>query len=309
MRAFIQKRAQLLAILALMGLCLPWLSSWTSEEGGTGAWIVDLATHWQWLYWAGLVVFGALAVWADRRWVLLALALPLPWITASPAAPWANAPTGTISVLSANLHLDTTDPEPLRKRLAQFSPDVVVLLELSRSYAAGLQDFSEYPHRVLAPEDGPFGIGVLSRHPLRHSAVQRDEEGIPHVILDVMHEGQLVRLAAVHPMPPISAAYRQKRDVRLLQVAEDMAQEGVPSIIAGDFNTTPWSSAFLALDMKGFRRAGGLEGTWPATLGPAGLPMDQVLVNEYWEVGSHEVLDGIGADHRAVLTSLQLRSR
>ncbi|MGD9889333.1 MAG: endonuclease/exonuclease/phosphatase family protein [Halothiobacillaceae bacterium] len=134
------------------------------------AWLLDLGTHWQWVFLLGLVVFGALAAWLrDRRWLILLLALPLPWLRASPSAPAATHPAATLSILSANLNLDNPDAKALLAIVQQTRPDVVMLLELTPHYAAQLKAWADYPYQALEPEDSPFGMGMVSRVSL-HSA-------------------------------------------------------------------------------------------------------------------------------------------
>ena len=88
----------------------------------------------------------------------------------------------------------------------------------------------------------------------------------------------------------------------LEQLAQHHAE---PTLIVGDVNASPWSSAFKGLDTTGLKRAGTLEGTWPAVMGGLGLPIDQVLVSDHWSIESFKVIDGLGSDHRAILVKLR----
>jgi endonuclease/exonuclease/phosphatase (EEP) superfamily protein YafD len=75
----------------------------------------------------------------------------------------------------------------------------------------------------------------------------------------------------------------------------------LPTLVVGDLNATPWSSAFKGLGLK---RAGDLTGTWPAALGAFGLPLDHVLVSTHWSVAAAHVHGGLGSDHLALIVSL-----
>ena len=300
-------RAKLLALFCLFGLLTPWLSRRLPLDEGVLPWLLDLASHWQWFYIGGLVLFGAIAAWGDRRWALLVLAMPLPWVAAAPQAPSAIGEGRAITLLSANLHLDNTDVRPLLVRMDRDRPDVVVLVELSPDYARQVDQLEQYPYRKLAPEYSPFGIGVLSKYPLNDVRLIHDDHGVSRIEAKLDVGAQAMRIVAFHPMPPIEARFHMTRNNTLRELAESARRDNVPTIIMGDFNATPWSSAFEGLDELGFRRAGGLEGTWPAKLGRVGLPIDQIMVSPQWFVQSFGVMEMSGSDHRAILARLQLR--
>lgn len=309
---YIQSRARVLAVLSLLGLLLPLASplipytfgAWTE----TLIWLIDLGTHWQWFYLASLLLFGALAALGDRRWAIILLAMPLPWLTASPSAPQTNGTEASLTLMSANLHLDNADARPLLRLLAQHQPDVLVLLELSPEYAKQLNNLDAYPHRQINADNSPFGMGLLSRYPLRDVRIVHDEDGIPTITAELDMDGKPLRVIAFHPMPPLEPRFHTARNVALKSMARDAQHHDAPTVIVGDFNATPWSSALTGLDTLGFRRASSLEGTWPAALGVMGLPLDQVLVSKTGAVESFRVIDGLGSDHRATLTQLRFVS-
>jgi endonuclease/exonuclease/phosphatase (EEP) superfamily protein YafD len=307
MKRYILGRARVLAVLCLIGLLLPFVSYAIPDRWETLAWLFDLASHWQWLYLGGLLLFGTITAIADRRWAWMLLAAPMPWLTASPAAPMSVAASGqALAVLSANLHLDNTDARPLQAMLEREGPDIVVLLELSPDYARQIEGLHDYPHQHLQPEYSPFGIGLISRHPLRQVRTMGDDDGVARIEADVEIGASSVHLIALHPMPPIEARFHTRRNMMLREIAESEKVSGKPTVIVGDFNATPWSSAFASLRGQGFRRASSLEGTWPAPLGALGLPLDQLLVSEAWSVDAFKVLDGLGSDHRAILSRLNM---
>jgi endonuclease/exonuclease/phosphatase (EEP) superfamily protein YafD len=303
--AFWARRVYTLALLCLLGLLLPLLSHLLVDSAGTLAWLIDLASHWQWLFLLGLVVFTGLACWRDMRWAVLLLALPLPWLTASAPAPAGDPQAQVFTVASANVHLDSRNTETLAAWLAQEKPDVVVLLEVSPAYAQGLRTLRDYPFQHIVAQDSPFGIAVLSRHPLQQIEVIEDAQGIAHIEAQLQWHGQPVGIIALHPMPPLSPQYHRVRNTKLAALARQAAASGIPTVLAGDLNATPWSSAFSGLAQLGLRRASGLAATWPAVLqGVLGLPIDQVLVTQHWAVVARQVGPQLGSDHLPILVRL-----
>ena len=302
---------RLLAMLCAGGLLLPPpLALLPAESAGSIVWLLDLAAHWQWLFAPGLALAAGVATIADRRWALLLPALALPWLSASPTLPMAAADAAAFSIASANVHMDNQDVTPLAQWLAREQPDVVVVLEVSPPYAQGLRTLDAYPHRHVVAQDDPFGIAVLSRHPLLKAAAIRDLDGIAHIEAVIDWQGRQVGLIAVHPMPPIAARHAAVRNAKLAAWARSTAASGLPTVVAGDLNATPWSIAFNGLDALGLRRATGTAPTWPAALrGVAGIPIDHVLATRHWQrIGSARGPD-LGSDHLPVLARLRLAER
>lgn len=101
-----------LAVLCVLGLVSPFLSRALVGTDSALEWLVDLAAHWQWLFLVILLPSVAIAAFLDRQWVLLLLAVPLPWLSVSAMAPSVRAETGlnaTLSVASANVFFRNRD--------------------------------------------------------------------------------------------------------------------------------------------------------------------------------------------------------
>lgn len=303
------RRMRVLATLSALGLFLPApLSLLPAGSASVIVWVFDLAAHWQWLFVPTTAIGAGLASLADRRWALLLPLLALPWLTASALLPAANGGTPGLSIASANVHFDNQNVAPLARWLAQEQPDLVVVLEVAPIYAQGLMALDDYPHRHIVPQDNPFGIAVLSRHPLSGVRTVRDADGIPHIEALLTWQGRQIRLIAVHPMPPISAAFAASRDRQLAAWATSADRQ--PTLLAGDLNATPWSSAFNGLDKLGLRRATGLAPTWPFALQAlSGIPIDHVLASHHWQRIDSARGPDLGSDHAPVLARLALNER
>jgi endonuclease/exonuclease/phosphatase (EEP) superfamily protein YafD len=80
-----------------------------------------------------------------------------------------------------------------------------------------------------------------------------------------------------------------------------------PTVLAGDFNATPWSSAFSGLAEQGLHRATGLTASWPAQMkGIFGIPIDHVMVTSHWAMATSQTGLDLGSDHLPVLVGLSL---
>lgn len=315
------------ALAGLAGLVSPWLARTLAAGDGILEWAVDLAAHWQWLFLAVVAVAAMLlAVLGRRRWLLLLVATPLPWLTAAPAlapaSPSGTAQAGTagpqpgeaaFAIASANVFYRNPDPAPLRAWIDDVRPDVVAIVEIDHRFARALDTpaWADYPHRHVDAAAHAFGIAVLSRHPILAATVWRDEEGVGVLLARIRWGGRPLSLAVFHPVPPQDVQHHRARNRVLDCLTAEFADAAAGgrdalALVAGDFNATPWSNAFAGPSRRGWRRATGLAPTWPAAWrGLMGIPIDHVLGSSAWRAMDTQVGPAIGSDHRPVLARLQ----
>ncbi|MBR0565613.1 endonuclease/exonuclease/phosphatase family protein [Azoarcus sp. L1K30] len=302
----ITRRAKVLLFFCGLGAALPLVVGWLPDGASWLAWVPDLAVHWQWVYLlvGGVCALGLLAqrafVWAVSGGVVLVLGPCL----AMPGAPAGATGAQVLTVVSANLHADNDDPAELRRWTQGLDADVIVLQEVNPRMAAALAGWADYPYRMLAPAEGPFGLAVLSRLPLEQIECRVPPGQTLHARMQVHWGAAQVVLVAVHPMPPISPQFHARRRELLATASAWGATAGLPVLIAGDLNASPWSSAMHPPAQGGWRRATALTPTWPASL-PM-IPIDQILVTRHWRVLDAGVGPRIGSDHRPVYVRLSM---
>lgn len=302
-RGGVQRRAKALAALCLAGLLLPLVSAFETSWPDTLAWGLDLAVHWQWFFLVGLILALPVLAFGHRRWVMVAALVPLPWLTAMPATVRGTVGGDGLVVAAANVHVDNESPDRLVRWVGATQPDVLAILEISDTFVQRLGLDDAYPHQLVRPRWDPFGIALLSRHPIVRHAVVDGGGATPRIEAVIDWNGTEVTVVAVHPMPPISAADQVRRDQVLADITARYADH--PTIVTGDFNATPWSSAFRVPRRHGFTLTGGLQATWPASLrGLIGLPIDHVMVSRHWTATDHAVGPDLGSDHLPVLATL-----
>jgi endonuclease/exonuclease/phosphatase (EEP) superfamily protein YafD len=236
------------------------------------------------------------------------------WLHQSPSAKaftTSDDSSAMFTVASANLNFERTDHAALAAwLLSDDGPDVIALQEFTESAMAAVirsDVLAVYPHRVLAPSVDQFGLGVLSKYPVASVEKLAPVDSLAtlkmRLVLDV--RGHTVALTAVHPMPPISPVYASERDASLRLEAERLSKAGIPGILLGDMNDTPWSTGLRGT--APLRRASGLEPTWPNAWGLLSiLPLDHVLVTPGVRVEEASLGPDLGSDHRPVRVRLAL---
>lgn len=307
-----RRRHAALAVLPPLALLLLPLASplLAGFDGGVPLWLLDLPVHWQWFGALWLALAGLFAtLHADGRWALVLLGLTLPWLIAPPQLP-ARAETAarSVSVASANVQYTNHDATALRAWLAGVRPDLVVLLEVTPAWLASFGSLEDWPYREIHASAGVDGIALLSRLPLDGIEFRRDDGALARLAARVqLDDGRTIGLTAVHLWPPLSPEHRLQRDRTLETLLQRPATAGQPSLLVGDLNATPWSTAFAPLQAQGWRRSTTLAPTWPdGPLLALGLPIDHVLASPDWTRVEAAVGPSIGSDHRPVLARLAL---
>lgn len=318
---FFAIRAQWLVWLSALGaLTAPVSRALPTDNAPWLQWLVELAAHWQWAYaTVGAAAMGLVALMFQRRaWWLplpaLVVAGCLVWqpATLPPVAEPRIANARVLQVGTANLNLATTDFAPLLQWLASAdAPDVVFLQEFTELAQRALADdpalAARYPHRVAVPQPDPFGLAILSRHPLADAqALQpRTDHDTLRLRATLAWNGEPVHLSALHPMPPISSAFAQARDQALQDEARHLAQTGGLGVMAGDLNTTPWARGLWGAEQAQMRRAGAAVPTWPNAWGWLSvLPLDHVLASPGWKLVDAHTGPDLGSDHRPMVVRL-----
>ncbi|MFI8851108.1 endonuclease/exonuclease/phosphatase family protein [Streptomyces sp. 891-h] len=306
-----------LSVLTLLVLSVPLAFRAGDEDGPTPvpqllaflpwflapAWLAALgaafARRW-------LVLLWALAVLAGTGWFLRPYGPPAPGDAAGRPA------KAQFRVLTANLKYGAATAD-LVATVRRERPQIVALQECDARCARELRDpvlREEYPHRIITGGGGARGSALLSIYPLHNRSEVRGRLSMPGAVADV--HGERVALQVAHPMPPMPAgtgAWRVELD--RLRAAAD-ARGKLPTLMAGDFNSSQDHAAFRAILKTGMRDAARMLGnsrtpTWPTRTTPLlGAQIDHVLLSETLLPVDGKFLDLRGTDHRALLVNVKL---
>lgn len=293
------------AVIALAGLLLPLQRANFPGDDGL-AWALDLFAHWQPWYALAWAASCSLLAISRRRWLWgLPLAL-LPCLTASQTAAGSQLPS-ELTLVVANVNIRQHDPHRLLQWLRSHPANIVVLTELSPAYAQQLTAVGNggFRHAALHPSESPPGLGILSDRPLHRPSLHADALGAFYLETWIDLQGRAVRLLAVHPKPPMAVRKFRARDRLLRGLGQSPAQ---PTIIAGDLNATPWSSALYTAQQHQLRRITGSAPTYPSEgAGLIGIGIDHVLVSPQLLGSFHQRGPDIGSDHLPVRAGLRWR--
>ena len=268
------------------------------------------------------VVF-ALVLALVRRWVpALVLLLGavggisptlVPWSWSD--APATPPPAAELTVLSLNVQYGRADQQAVIDAVRAHDVDVLVLLEADEPLLADLADLDlaeVLPHRT-APiaSGGAAGSAVLSAHPVRLEGriplpQVRAQFDQPVAVVDHPELGP-VRVAAIHPVPPIDAVASWQASLRGLDDWQ-AARTDLPLILAGDFNAGYPHPQFRAIAAD-LTDTASLAGPLPRPTWPVGgrvptfTAIDHVLVRDLVLVSWAQVIVP-GTDHRGIVAAV-----
>ncbi len=265
---------------------------------------------------AATAIVPVLVALGAREWVvatIAAIALAtlaaavLPRALDGPQQARGDARGPTLVVMSANLLHGRADVDRVLRLVREHDVDVLSLQEitseaLARLDASGARKL--LPGRALRPQPRAAGIGLMARRRLDDVA----ETGPDGRVVQASLSG--LRLAAVHPYPPIAAAsVREWRAV--LDALSGPFESRRAHLLIGDFNATLDQRAMRLLLDRGYADAADATGDGLVATFPVGGPrpvvtIDHVLVPRTVGVRRFSAHDVRGSDHRAIVAELVL---
>ncbi len=200
------------------------------------------------------------------------------------------------------------DPEKALRVVDEAQPDVLLLMEVNQRWLSTLSPIrQQLPFQIVEPRNDNFGIALYSRFALQGQVLKVGPAQYPsiHAFVDV--RGLQLQVWGTHPPPPITPTRSAWRDVQLAALGQQIQAQPL-SILAGDFNTTPYARNFKALlqttGLQDSSSGFGIQGTWPLGLNILSIPIDHVLHTTDIATIDKQVLWDTGSDHGAVVVDL-----
>jgi len=291
--------------------------------GGVESTRLDLLTHMTPATFLAAALSLALWAMAGRKGralpIIGALALFIPGALMAPEVYQAIRPRPSIpanaerlTVLQFNLWSSNPDPQKAAAFILAMDPDVVLLQEAQEDAVPVITALSErYPYTVSCY----WGYACDARVMLKRPFTAKSRENPGPAGTEATNIGQVAwvrtttpggypfTIASMHlgwPPPLGNQAFERDRFLRELKT---LPKEGL--ILAGDYNSTPWSFAMRRQDRAFMleRRTRAVF-SWPATFPVA--PIDHLYAAAQWRTVSVRRGPRLGSDHRPILTTLAL---
>jgi endonuclease/exonuclease/phosphatase (EEP) superfamily protein YafD len=214
----------------------------------------------------------------------------------------------SFSVVFSNINSRNNSQEQLIKFVSKTDPDFLLMAEVSPTWKQTLTEVSEkYPFQKILAFKNNFGLAIFSKYELDSYNVYLDKENlIPTLFVKTKINNRLLNLVVLHSFPPLGSYGTLIRDQYLKSMATQIRKLEGPTLVCGDFNTTPWTYAY-----KDFLRESELQsirgskhaGSWPTILPLLRLPLDHCfsksLKANYYALGSD-----VGSDHLPIVVRM-----
>ncbi|MEM7645452.1 MAG: endonuclease/exonuclease/phosphatase family protein [Pseudomonadota bacterium] len=208
----------------------------------------------------------------------------------------------SFKVIFHNLNVANPRKSEVLSYMKNSSRDLLLFVEFNQSWARSLNELrSEYPYAKAIVLENNFGMAAFSRTQLQVDRVYFEKERrIPALFLTTEVQSQSLNIILFHPFPPFGRFGTLLRDQYLSSLSHRVRELKGPTILCGDFNTTPWSSIFkefLARTQLKLAKSSPHLSTWEPISGLPGLPIDHCLTKGFAGVDL-KVGKALGSDHR-----------
>lgn len=236
-------------------------------------------------------------------------------ISFSTASSQTQAGATPLSLLQFNVNSSNTNYPKFDKLIERTKPDIVCVEEVSEGWRDHFEKLkSIYPYQSVRARTDNFGIAILSKYKIVHESREPiGIAGVPTIFVDIFLPGKsepteagkkLIQVIATHPPPPVGASYTNMRDIQMHEIAKRIAQSQKLTILAGDFNCTPWCYIFTDFvkesGLLDSRLNKGIQPTWPTMLPYMVIPIDHIFMSPEIKCTERYVEVDSGSDHAPV---------
>ena len=214
-----------------------------------------------------------------------------------------------------NVNTMSGDPVRVARAVNEMSPQILVLEEINARWLIDLEGaLRAYPHSRVSPREDNFGIGLFSKFLLSNArVVDIGEARLPSICAEVTIQATTLNVIATHPPPPGGARYSRWRNSQLNLIPDHVPKDGLPILLLGDLNVSPWSHHFGQLLKKtGLRdssKGHGVQPTWPAGNPLLSIPIDHCLHSREVTILKRTIGPDVGSDHYPLIVDIALRGR
>lgn len=154
-----------------------------------------------------------------------------------------NIKIGLFNVLTQNKAFNKTINE-----INITNPDVLIMQEVDSKWCEELSQIKyKYLYSIEEPmevNEGNFGIALYSKYPIEDYEIEEwSDYGIPVINALINKDNKLIRIFAVHTLPPLKKEYYKARN-QMFENIKNINTQNTSLIIAGDFNSTAFSPSY-----------------------------------------------------------------
>ena len=290
--------------------------------GGAVSGRLDVLAHFTPFYFAGgalALVLAAVSRAGIAPILLAAAAIVISGAVMAPeflaARPGATPSGKPLKLIQFNLWASNIDPERTARWIVAENADIVVIEEAIGAGARVLPAIEgRYPYRTPCQVDFDCSTLILSKAAPKASGDLWGAGGTPlsGAWAKFGDGADAFTVVAAHFTRPFPAGPQQAQSRRLAEVLDRFDRSSL--IVAGDFNSTPWSFAMRRQDARfGLARLTRAMSTWPAARftrwrlwSPLPfLALDHIYAGSAWRAAGMQRGPRLGSDHYPIVVLLE----
>lgn len=249
------------------------------------------------------ICLGMASVW--NLWLVGSIFLPATQPSPGPQ---------TIKLMSFNVFAAGHDHQVVLQRIEEEDPDLVAIVEYDHRWSVGLAPLEDrFEYHFLQPRWHGFGVAIFSKYPLSESRVYqliKETTDTPMLVTKVQLGSQVLRVASVHVLSPTNDFRLGKRNEQFQEIGDILSESDLPTVVMGDFNSTPWSPFLLdfveATGYRDTRQGFGVHPSWHRVYWPLMIPIDNAFVSDAVHVHDRHVGRGSDSDHFPIVLTLSV---
>lgn len=199
----------------------------------------------------------------------------------------------------------------ISQRLTELAPDVIGFAEFRKADAVGIKALSNYPYSYITQSPirkNDTELALYSKFPLSDisEAINPDP---PYLQASLKAGEQTLTLVVIHTAAPISPLYLAERNQQLDSLSAQLQKlnsqiDTQPLILMGDFNLTPWTTAYTKFTenlpwLTDLDQGRGPLITWQLNR-LLGAEIDHMFVTTGVGVSNFVVDQQLGSDHHLI---------
>jgi endonuclease/exonuclease/phosphatase (EEP) superfamily protein YafD len=227
----------------------------------------------------------------------------------------AAASSSKIRVAFFNKLYTNYDYEAISQEIIDLKPDVIGFAEFrseDRQKIAALKDYKYFLVSKCEECNRPNNeSGLFSLLPMRDPKVFNPEPKDSPIVRATLIGGKgAMDVVVVHPNSPLIPGDLALRNQEIHYLTDLLLEDTKkPTIVMGDFNTTPWSPTYRQFlsrvpHLTDAAAGTGLHSTWGYW--PLSIHIDHILLSKDLKPANFEVESGYGSDHNLIYTDVEL---
>lgn len=214
---------------------------------------------------------------------------------------------GGLSLISFNVLTGNRRAEELVEYLVHSTADVVVVTETPGIESLLPRMQAAFPYRIGCERPRTCDISIHSRLPIEGGEILTMPpfhfERVAIAPLSI--NGEKLTIVGTHLSKPY---FDEASWVELRTLETILGTIDGPVVLAGDFNSAPWSWPVAAIARAQALAPGpSYPATWPVRLGPLGVPIDNILTRGHARILELAAgADSFGSNHRPLIARIGL---